>query len=116
MIFCICSAIKRKGRLGYMERKLVSILIDDVLHRIEKTSAKLDWDWPHSPPNMVKFTPRKNSAKWFYAYFGEQNDECLRRANEYTQSQIDKLQVEIDQLKSKMKNEENTIVEHGYIK
>lgn len=97
-------------------KKIISILYDGVLIRIDETSARLDWHWPHTPLGKVKYTPRKGSDKWSYVFFGQQDETCLNLANMYINMRITELQTQIDSLKQGLLTKENVAKQHGVVK
>lgn len=97
-------------------KKIISILYDGILIRIDQSSERLDWRWKHAPIGMVKYTPRKGSDKWSYVYFGQHDEACLHSANQHANREIKELQSKIKYLESQLVTKENTHSQHGVVK
>jgi hypothetical protein len=96
--------------------KIISILYEGVLIRIDETSTRFDWHWPHTPIGMVKYTPRKGSKQFHYVYFGQQDETALNLANRHLTNEIAELQSRIEGLKLRLFTKENVTKQHGVVK
>ena len=66
-------------------------------------SERLDFNYPHTPLNRVRFNCRKLSSgecKWTYVAYGETKNECANRHNCHEIVKIENLKAEIKRLES----------------
>lgn len=66
---------------------------------IDRNDPRLDWNYPHSPERMIRFSIRRDFE---YVYWGETKQQVADHYNLRRLKEIENLEKRIDEIKSKL--------------